>query len=147
PINIGEIGLYVEAIWKPHRRVTFTPGLRFDWYSPLPHPSFDPRMSARFELAKFTALKVGLGLYSQSPQATDYVAQFGNPRLRPESAVHSALTLEQGLAPGLMAEATVFYKHLYALSAPSNALVLRDGQVSPEHVASIGEGRVYGLEL
>lgn len=147
PIDIGEVGLYVEAKWKPSSRITITPGLRFDWYSPLPHPSFNPRLQARFDVARFTSIKAGLGLYSQSPQPTDYVAQFGNPRMRPESAVHAALTLEQGIAPGLIGEATGFYKHLYDLSAPSSAFVLRDGQVSPEHVASIGEGRVYGLEL
>src|SRR5207302_7409752 len=121
--------------------------LRFDWYSVLQHPSVNPRLSASFRLARFTWLKAGVGLYSQPPQPTDYVAQFGNPLLRPESALHTALTLEQGLAPGLIGEVTGFYKHLYDLAATSSAFVEQDGKAVPEHVASIGEGRVYGLEV
>ena len=147
PINLGEIGLFAEATWKPNGRVSITPGLRFDYYSVLQHPTVNPRLSAQFRLAGFTWLKAGVGLYSQPPQPTDYVAQFGSPTVRPESALHTALTLEQGLAPGLIVEATGFYKQLYDLAATSGKFVERGGQVVPERVASIGEGRVYGLEV
>jgi TonB family protein len=146
--NIGLIGLYAELNWKPHERVSLTPGVRFDWWSQLGGiTAFDPRLSARFKLAKYTTMKVGVGHYSQSPQAIDFNRVFGNPNIRPERAIHTALGIEQGLLPGLSAELTGFYKHLYELSTTSNEFVMRDGKVAPERVANIGAGRVYGMEL
>jgi TonB family protein len=157
-LNIGNVGLYVEASWKPSERLTITPGLRFDVYSPITHyntvagrrlaqSSLNPRIAARLQVARFTWLKAGVGLYSQPPQATDYDVNFGNPRLRPESAVHVAFTVEQGVAPGLMVEATGFYKHLYDLATASPFFVELDGRARPEQVASDGVGRIYGGEL
>jgi hypothetical protein len=46
-----------------------------------------------------------------------------------------------------MLEVTGFYKHLYDLVAPTGNLVLRDGVVSAERVASDGLGRIYGAEF
>lgn len=145
--NLGNIGLYAELSWKPNDRFTLTPGLRFDWYSPLRRPSFDPRLSARVRAWKYTWLKAGVGTYSQHPQPTDYDPVFGNPNVRPEKALHTAFTVEQGILPGLMVEATGFYKHLWDLSTPTNETVLRGQAWQPERVASVGQGRVYGMEL
>ncbi len=145
--HTGAVGLYAELQWKPVERVTLTTGLRFDWYSAIHLPTFDPRLTARFQLAKYTTLKVGLGLYSQLPAATDYNKSYGNPSLRPEKAIHSSIAIEQGILPGLSAEIGGFYKHLYDLAAPSTAYTLRNGQVTPERLASIGLGRIYGLEV
>ena len=146
-LNIGNIGLYAEASWKPTDRVSITPGLRFDYYSALQHQSFDPRLTGRFQLGKYTWLKAGVGLFSQSPQASDYDAVFGNPHVRPEKALHTALTVEQGLLPGLLVEVTGFYKHLWDLSTVTGNYVLDGDKIHPERVASQGTGRVYGLEL
>lgn len=145
--NMFQIGLYTQAIWKPTKWLTITPGLRFDYYSPLRRPSFDPRGSVRAQVAKYTWLKAGVGLYSQHPQPTDYSPSFGNAAVRPEKALHTALTLEQGLLPGLMGELTGFYKHLWDLSAPTPFYLWRDGAVAAERVASVGMGRIYGMEL
>src|SRR6185295_12878825 len=108
----------------------------FDYFSSIDHVAFNPRLSARLQVAKYTALKAGVGLYSQDPQPTDYDRKFGNPDLRPESAIHAAFTLEQGLLPGLMLEVTGFFKHLYDLSTASSNFLLRDGQVDAERVSS-----------
>lgn len=146
-LNVGNLGLYAEANYKPNNRITITPGLRFDYYSPLIHPSFNPRLTGRFQLASYSWLKAGVGLFSQDPQPPDYDPNFGNPKLRPESAIHYALTVEQGLLPGLMVELTGFYKQLYDLVAPSSNFVLRDGQTVPERKSNDGQGRIYGGEL
>jgi TonB family protein len=147
PQEIGLIALFAELSWKPLEKLSLTGGIRYDWYSPLHVGSFDPRLSLRAQLAKYTTLKIGVGQYSQMPQAIDFNRVFGNPNERPERALHTALTLEQGIAPGLQGELTGFYKQLYDLSAPTTNLTMRDGKLSPENVASIGEGRVYGLEV
>ena len=146
-LNVGNIGLYAEAVWRPSARVTLTPGLRFDYFSALSRQAFNPRLSGRVQLSPFTWLKAGVGLYSQDPQPPDYDPNFGNPSLRPESAIHYALTVEQGILPGLMAEVTGFYKDLYDLVAVSNAFVQRDGQAVPERKSNDGRGRIYGGEL
>jgi outer membrane receptor protein involved in Fe transport len=120
--------------------------LRFDYYSPIPRPSFNPRLTARVRLARATWLKAGVGVFSQDPQPPDYNPAFGNPNLRPESALHTALTVEQGIMPGMMLELTGFYKYLYDLGAPSGNYVRRDGQMVAERIASDGIGRIYGGE-
>jgi outer membrane receptor protein involved in Fe transport len=145
--NVASIGAYAELQWKPSDRVTVTPGMRFDWYSPLHLPTFDPRLTARFQLAKVTWLKTGIGLYSQSPAPTDYNSQYGNPYLRPEHAIHAGLGIEQGILPGLMLELSGFYKYLYDLAAPSTEFSVRGGSPVAERVASIGTGHVYGGEV
>ena len=146
-LNVGNLGLYAEAIYKPTRRLTITSGLRFDYFSALAHQAFNPRVTARLQLAPYSWLKAGAGLFSQDPQPPDYDPSFGNPRLRPESALHTALTVEQGIWPGLMAEVTGFYKGLYDLVAPSSRFVRRDGITVPERKSNDGVGRVYGAEL
>lgn len=145
--NYFLLGLFAEILWRPVQRVTITPGIRFDYYSALHHQSFDPRITGRFELARFTTLKAGVGLFSQPPVSIEYDPVFGNPGLRPEKAMHLSLGLEQGILPGLLGEVTGFYKHLWDLSTPTAAYELRDGKVHAENYASIGEGRIYGMEI
>lgn len=145
--DIGLIGLYLELPWTPHPRLSIVPGLRFDYYSPLRLPSFNPRLSFSIAAARYTTIKAGVGLYSQAPLSIDYNRVFGNPNLRPEQALHTQLSIEQGVLPGLAAEVTGFYKHLYDLSTPTANFEIRDGRVTPERVANVGAGRVYGLEV
>jgi TonB family protein len=146
-LDVNNIGAFVEAQWKPLDRLVITPGLRLDYYSPLVRLSFDPRLTMRFQLAKYTWIKAGIGHFSQDPQPPDYDPNFGNPRLGPEHAIHAALTLEQGLWVGLMLEVTGFYKHLYDLVASSDNLIQRDGKPSAERVGGDGIGRIYGGEV
>ena len=146
-LNVGNIGLYAEATWKATTRFTLTPGLRFDYFSALAGQAFNPRLTARYQVAPFTWLKAGAGVISQDPQAPDYDPNFGNPRLRPESALHYAFTVEQGIWPGLMAEVTGFYKDLYDLVVETPNFVQRDGAAVPERKSNDGRGRIYGGEL
>lgn len=146
-LNIFNAGLYAEAVWKPNVRLTLTSGLRLDYFSALRRLAFNPRLTARLELGSLTTLKAGVGLFSQDPQPPDFDPNFGNPKVRPESAVHYGVTLERALFPGAVLEATGFYKQLYDLIAPTQNYVMRGGAAIPERVTNAGSGRVYGLEL
>jgi TonB family protein len=146
-LNVGNLGVYAEAIWKPNARVVLTPGLRFDYFSALEGQAFNPRFSGRVRVAALTWLKAGVGLYSQDPQAPDYDPNFGNPKLRPESAIHYTIGVEQGILPGLTGEVTGFYKDLYDLVVDSNDFVQQGGRAVPERRANDGIGRIYGGEL
>jgi hypothetical protein len=95
-------------------------------------------------------VKAGLGLYHQPTEAPYGDAALGNPRLRPEEALHAQL----GVAgtpfrrdPSIHFEATLFYKALRFLPVASDASIRRDGAVVPELYTDEGVGRVYGLEL
>ena len=88
-----------------------------------------------------------MGLFSQDPQPPDYDRNFGNPKLGPEHAIHYTFAVEQGILPGLMAEATGFYKQLYDLVTVNDNLVLRDGKPVSERVGNDGIGRIYGGEF
>lgn len=146
-MNLFNLGVFAEATWKPVEKVTLIGGLRFDLYSILKRASLNPRVTARIDLTRLTALKLGAGLFSQDPQPTDYNPAYGNPKVRPENAVHLVATVEQGILPGLRLEATVFYKHLYDLIATTSNYVVRDDKTVPERVASDGIGRIYGGEF
>jgi TonB family protein len=146
-LNVFNIGAYLEATWKPVERLTVTPGLRLDYWSPLIRMGFDPRITSRLQVATYTWLKAGIGLFSQDPQPPDFDAHFGNPKLGPEHAIHYSLGLEQAIYRGLMIDVTGFYKQLYDLVAVDNNLVLRDGKVVSERVSNDGIGRIYGGEI
>jgi TonB family protein len=146
-LDVFNLGAYVEAQWKPVDRFVITPGLRLDYFSPLIRIAVDPRLTMRLQLARYTWLKAGVGVYSQDPQPPDYDRNFGNPRLGPEHSIHTALTLEQGLYVGLMLEVTGFYKYLYDLVSLNDNLVLKNGAPAAERVGGDGIGRIYGGEI
>jgi outer membrane receptor protein involved in Fe transport len=141
------IGLYAELVARITRSLTVTPGLRFDWFGSIQRIGFDPRLGVRYQLTPITAVKAGIGQYTQDPQPTDVSRSIGNPHLRPERAIHYALSVEQGIWPGLMFEATGFYKSLSDLVVTSNQRLLVDGVSKAEHTANLGDGRIYGGEF
>jgi len=95
-----------------------------------------------------TAVRAGAGLYSQDPQPPDYDAHFGNPNLRPETALHLSLSVEQAIYRGLTIEVTGFYKQLWDLVVTSDARVIAgDGTIAFERKSNDGDGRIYGGEL
>src|SRR6185436_618109 len=108
-------------------KLTVTPGLRFDWFGDVHTATLNPRLGVRYQLFPITAIKAGVGLYSQDPQPQDFQKDFGNPQLRPEHAIHYGLSVEQGLMPGMIFEATGFYKELFNLVASVPYKTQRDG--------------------
>jgi TonB family protein len=147
-LKVFNAGLYLEAVIRATPSLTFTPGLRFDYWSPVLHPAFNPRLAARWQVGPLTTIRAGAGLYSQDPQPQDYDPIFGNPRLRPETALHVSLSVEQAIYRGLMLELTGFYKQLWDLVVTSTANVLgADGMVTQEKKSNDGDGRIYGGEL
>ncbi len=133
------------------------PGLRADalvldtGYAKM---SLDPRLSARWALSDSTALRLGLGRYSQFPTVRQLLPDGdGNPELGPASSIQSSIGLDQRIGSALSLEATVFYNHLV------NLVVGREdrlrffsgppptGPLDSEPYANDGTGRVCGGEL
>jgi outer membrane receptor protein involved in Fe transport len=105
---------------------------------------------ARLRLVDETWLKAGAGLFFQPPQAPYDNPVLGNPRVRPEQAVHVTVGVESRPIPrwrSLLVEANLFYKDLRYLAVSSDRFILEDGQVKREVYSDEGYGRVYGGDV
>jgi len=99
---------------------------------------FEPRLSLRGVLIRDRwSLKLGVGLFHQSPQGAELSPRFGNPYLSWQSGTHYVLGTDIDLASGLHVELQGFYKDL-------RLLVVEDRE---KLYSNDGLGRVYGGEL
>jgi TonB family protein len=129
---------YVEAIWQATARLSLVPGGRVDYLGDVQRWTFDPRLTARYQLTATTTIKGGVGLFSQAPSGSESLPVLGNPHLRPGRAEHYSLGVEQEVGTSLKLTAEGFYKRL------SNLIV--DSPVPGENLNNDGIGRIYGGE-
>jgi TonB family protein len=142
--------LYVQGELRLGDRLVLVPGVRVDWFAGKRGTYAQPRLMARLRVGRETWLKAGAGLYFQPPQAPYDDKVLGNPRVRPEQAVHVTAGIETRPIPRWPAfriEANLFYKDLRYLAVNSDQFVLRDGRRVPEIYTDEGYGRVYGGDL
>lgn len=126
------------------------PGARFTYYgAPFNTAQVDPRLRFGWQVAENTAIKGGVGLYTQAPNPPfKYDPAFGNPRIGIERSAHQSLGVEQQLPADITLEVTGFYKYLWDLTANSNELLVdEEGMIAPELFASTGTGHIFGGEL
>ncbi len=131
---------YVEAEIRPVERLLLVPGVRVDGYGDLQDVTVDPRLSARYEVTDSTALKWGVGLFSQPPVYYESLDEIGNPAIDPTHALHTSAGVEQRLGAALGLGLEGFYKRLY------HRVVATEGLVPPRFTND-GVGRIYGVEL
>ncbi|NJK33274.1 MAG: TonB-dependent receptor [Deltaproteobacteria bacterium] len=154
-------GLYSTLTLRLGEHVMLFPGIRLNFYT-TPQGSarastakdrmgVDPRLRFIWSITDNTALKGGIGLYSQGagPQQSDSV--FGSTRLGLERSLHTSLAIAQELPWDLSLEVTGFYKQLWSLISPSTSLIALpapDGlEIKSENYANTGTGRIYGGEV
>ena len=94
---------------------------------PQNRAALDPRLRFIAELTENTALKGGVGLYSQGPTEFENDLFFGNPRVRLSRSMHTSLSVEQQLPWDVSVELTGFYKRLWDLTSPSRQLMAWPG--------------------
>jgi TonB family protein len=129
---------YVEAVWQPSARLTLVPGARLDYLSDVERWTFDPRLTARYQVSASTIIKGGVGLFSQAPSGSESLPTLGNPNLRPSEAQHYGLGVEQEVGERLKLTVDGFYKRL--------SHVIVNSPVPGEHLNNDGVGRIYGGE-
>jgi len=140
----SDVGLWVEARWRPIPTLLVLPGLRVDQslfkLQPTPSWTADPRLAVRWTVAPPLVLKAAIGLYHQAPSIVggDTDPVFGNPDLISQKSVQSSLGAEWTIRPGLLFTAEAFYNRLSDLVAPAPA---------PEKLANTGIGRIWGFEI
>ena len=129
---------YLEALWQPAPRLTVVPGARVDYLSDVEVWTFDPRLTARFQLGPATILKGGVGLFSQAPSGSESLPVLGNPHLRPARAQHYSFGLEQEVGTRWKLTVEGFYKRLEH--------VIVNSALPGENLNNDGIGRIYGAE-
>ena len=114
------------------------PGARVDYLSDVDRWTFNPRLTARYQLTATTTIKGGVGLFSQAPSGSESLPSLGNPNLRPAQAQHYGLGVEQEVGARLKLTVDGFYKRL------SNVIV--NSPVPGQNLNNDGIGRIYGAE-
>jgi hypothetical protein len=115
-VSSTRFGVWLADRFQVTPRLVVEPGLRLDHSSLIGRSSLAPRLSARFELAHDTRLRLAGGLHTQSPgyeklfQADYFVDLSTASGLGYESALHVVLGLERDLAPGVTARLEGYYK-------------------------------------
>lgn len=133
-------GAYVEAGIRPIETLLITPGVRADYNDFIGRASIDPRLSARLDATERTALKAGVGHFSQSPDERQVAEPIGNPSLRMTRAIHTSAGLEHRFGDAVSGSVEGFAKWIDDVVASTP-----DGR-APYFVNS-QEGRVFGGEL
>jgi hypothetical protein len=139
-IDIIAPAAFAELSLRPVDSVSIVPGVRADYFANVDAWTVDPRLSARVELTDRTALKGGVGLFSQPPEFYEALPEMGNPDIEPYRALQLAAGVEQDLGAGIDVGVEGFYKRLF------NRVVGTEGGVPP-HFVNDGRGRIYGAEL
>lgn len=144
-----EIGHFLELEWKPTDKLSIFPGIRLDYFSLVDQWSADPRLVARYDFSDLFALKGGVGVVYQQPQAVETTEEFGNPNLGLQRGIQYSLGTEFGFdtkAPvlaDLRFDFTLFYKDLGDFVTGSDR---RGDDGRPLFFDNTAIGRVYGLE-
>jgi TonB family protein len=138
-IGIFRPAAYVEAVVQPTDRWQLVPGLRTDYFADIQRWALDPRLTTRYQVGATTALKGGVGQFSQGPDFTEVLPVIGNPHLRAPVAQHYSLGVEQKVGERLTLTAEGFYKRLRLLTVNS--------PVPGENLNNDGIGRIWGGEF
>lgn len=132
--------LYLELGIRPLPALLLSPGVRLDYYGQIKDVSVDPRLALRYELSDSTALKGGVGYFSQPPLSWQSLPGIGNPELKHFRALQSSVGAEQKL--GQHAKLTVegFYKRV------EDIVIGTENREAPLFVNQ-GQGRILGAEV
>ena len=111
-------GLWVQDAYTPSPRVSFEPGLRFDWSTVNGGATLSPRAAGSFALGSGARLRAAAGLYTQSPgyeklSQSDYFIDLSGARelgLRHEKATHVVVGVERELSGAMLARVEGYYK-------------------------------------
>ncbi len=141
---------WTELSLSPTRRLTVLPGLRYS------HLDFDrterwvlePRLAARYDLSERTRLKATSGVYRKLPDLFSgvMVEGIGQPALAAERAFHLTAGVDHDFGP-LLINVEGFKVYRDNLPSPTDAQIMKDGQLQPALFDSGGKGESHGVEV
>ncbi|HEY6079007.1 MAG TPA: TonB-dependent receptor [Polyangiaceae bacterium] len=138
-VVVAQPAIFVELGWRPLPPLLLSPGLRLDYYGEIHDVSVDPRIAARLEVTTTTALKAGVGYYSQPPQSWQSLPGIGNPDLTHFRALQTSAGVEQQLHDLGKLTLEGFYKRV-------DDIVVGTEAREPPQFVNQGQGRIYGVE-
>jgi outer membrane receptor protein involved in Fe transport len=172
--NLGPLGAYMFAEWKPTSRLELIPGIRFDYYPELDvkgsvAPEFfnygafkndrgvrkgepSARLSAKYKLDPTKKIKAAFGTYNETPQpqgqAIDTV--WGNPKLHVSKASQWVIGYEWKLTDLISADVQAYYNRQWDLARTPSKNEISDaasrGNALPKFFDD-GKARMEGLEI
>ncbi len=136
-INSGT--LFIEDVYTPTENLLFRLGARFSYSD---YESFggyiDPRFSALYNIDDVNELSFSTGIYSQVPEGSKIIDQFGNPKSSSyERAAHYILHYGNSFFENTTIGIDPFYKDYFNLLIEDDALKYANG----------GEGYAYGVDM
>lgn len=131
---------YLELGFRPVAPLLVTPGVRIDYYGQIKDSSVDPRLAVRYELTPSTALKGGVGYFSQPPLSWQSLPGIGNPDIKHFRAFQGSAGVEQKLGEHAKVTVEGFYKRV------EDIVIGTPNREAPQFVNE-GQGRIYGGEL
>ncbi len=139
-VVVPQPAAYLELAFRPVQPLLISPGVRADYYGEIKDASVDPRVAVRYELTSTTALKGGVGYYSQAPQSWQSIPGIGNPDIKHFRALQTSAGVEQKLGAHAKVTAEGFYKRV------EDIVIGTPNREAPQLVND-GQGRIYGGEL
>lgn len=132
--------VYAEVGLRPTPRLLLLPGMRADCNDYVSRGSLDPRFTARWDVTDTTALKAGLGRFTQHPKESRVVQPVGNANLGFTHSTHLTAGIEHKVGEQVTFAVEGFAKWLDGIveSTPD--------RVAPYYLNS-QRGRAYGGEL
>jgi outer membrane receptor for ferrienterochelin and colicin len=148
-------GAFVNFSWKPVKRLTLSPGMRYDYFAYNENGSISPRFSFSFEIDDKTSLNGATGLYYQNLPLVLLTQQPENKDLRDPMAVHYILGINRLLTENTRLTLEVYNKEYRNFpidpSTPSLFLIdeiaYRYFYFTHEPLTDVGKAYARGVEL
>ena len=140
--------LFAELLMTTLPACELVYGVRVDYAEPIEWWSVDPRFTGTCTPFTHTTFKGGLGLFHQPPDLGESDEDLGNPHLKPTSAIHYSVGVEQTLPmyDKLSIDAEFFYKDLRRIVIWSDEWVSYAENLQEGYING-GTGRSFGLEV
>jgi hypothetical protein len=139
-VSVPQPAAYLELGFRPVPSLLITPGARIDYYGEIEDVSVDPRLAVRLDVTSTTAVKGGVGYYSQPPLSWQSLPVIGNPALTHFRALHTSAGVEQRLGESAKLTGEGFFKRI------DDIVIGTENREAPQLVNE-GEGRIVGAEV
>ena len=141
---------YIQTRLGPFAGLTLLPSYRFDGYyfgDGEERYSVEPRLTARWQVARSTTLKAAFGIYEQLAQPQELSDKFGSPGLDLPRAMHYIVGYEHKLTETLNLSLELYFNDKDRQVVSGNSATVNDGNLDIEFYNNNGIGRSYGAEL
>lgn len=135
-INYSAYSEYSQTFFK---KLTLTPGIRFDYSQFNEKNYFSPRFSASYSLNQETKLNFATGIYFQNPELNVVTSSPFNQDLKNERAIHYIFGLTKYFAKDFKFTAEVYYKKF-------DDLIVQPSRTSSERI-NRGSGYSNGIDF